>query len=78
MKSRKKLSNHGEQPTIYKSYPWTVSDVARAFSVSRRTVADWQKQKRIPYLKAGKLVRFNPDAVGDALAKYVVHGGDWK
>jgi excisionase family DNA binding protein len=77
MKS-KNLSNHGEQSPTYKSYPWTVSDVARAFSVSRRTVADWQKQKRIPYLKAGKLVRFNPDAVGDALSKFVVREGGWR
>jgi excisionase family DNA binding protein len=54
-------------------YAWTINDVANAYSVSRRTVADWQKRKRIPYLKAGKLVRFDPAAVHSALQKFVVN-----
>lgn len=73
MESRKIIPSQGEQPSIYEGYPWTVSDVANNYSVSRRTVADWQKQKRIPYLKAGKLVRFNPREVSHALKKFVIH-----
>lgn len=74
MKSQKIIPNQGEQQPIYEGYySWTVSDVASAFKISRRTVADWQKQKRIPYLKAGKLVRFNPREVNRALDKFVIH-----
>jgi excisionase family DNA binding protein len=49
-----------------------VADVARAYSVSRRTVAEWQKIKRIPFLKIGKVVRFNPGEVSSALQKFLI------
>jgi excisionase family DNA binding protein len=56
----------------YNFHPWTVNDVARAYSVSRRTVAEWQKIKRIPFLKIGKVVRFNPGEVRLALQKFQI------
>jgi excisionase family DNA binding protein len=59
-------------------FPWTYRDVAVACSVSLRTVNDWAKCRKIPFLKTGAVVRFNPDAVEQALAKYVVREGEWR
>ena len=53
-------------------FQWKFEDVARACCVSVRTVAKWCKGRRIPYMKVGKSVRFNPDAVKSALDKFVV------
>lgn len=53
-------------------FPWTYRDVADACAVSVRTVCDWTKQKKIPFLKVGRSVRFNPDAVQCALQKQVI------
>jgi hypothetical protein len=73
MKTQKIIPYRGELTQKNECYPWTVADVARAFSVSPRTVANWQSRKRIPYLKAGKLVRFNPHETISALKKFVIN-----
>jgi|GEM_PF-6768271 excisionase family DNA binding protein len=67
-----KTITNGFAPIEYNSHPWMVADVARAYSVSRRTVAEWQKIKRIPFLKIGKVVRFNPGEVSSALQKFLI------
>jgi excisionase family DNA binding protein len=54
-------------------FPWTYRDVAVACAVSIRTVCDWTKRKKIPFLKTGRSVRFNPNAVRIALENFVIH-----
>lgn len=51
---------------------WTPDDVARAGRVSRRTVGKWCAEKRIPYIKIGRTIRFRPEAVLKALARYEI------
>ena len=47
--------------------------VARAISVSPRTVDNWQKQKRIPYIKLNaRCVRYHLPSVLAALRKFEV------
>ena len=47
--------------------------LARAINVSARTVDNWQKQKRIPYLKlSARCVRFHLPSVLAALRKFEV------
>jgi excisionase family DNA binding protein len=50
----------------------TAADIARAYSVSVRTVREWQAQRRIPFLKIGKIVRFDAEAVAKALNRFEV------
>lgn len=38
-------------------------DLQRIFSVSRRTVAQWVADKRLPFFRVGSVVRFDPAAV---------------
>ena len=44
---------------------WTVADVAAAWQVSPRTIRMWQQDGSIPYLKLGRLVRFDPQVMRD-------------
>jgi hypothetical protein len=47
--------------------------LARAINVSARTVDNWQKQKRIPYLKlSARCVRYHLPSVLAALRKFEV------
>jgi hypothetical protein len=47
--------------------------LARAINVSARTVDNWQKQKRIPYLKlSARCVRYHLPTVLGALRKFEV------
>lgn len=50
----------------------TAPQLARACNVSRRTVDNWIKSRRIPFLKLGSAVRFNVPDVLAALAKFTV------
>ena len=56
------------QGTNYES----TQQLAQRMSVSPRTIQSWMRQKRIPFLKLGKCVRFDPAAVDAALAAYAV------
>lgn len=38
----------------------TIDDLARVANVPRNTVRSWVRENRVPYLKAGQLVRFDP------------------
>ncbi|MBJ7391338.1 MAG: helix-turn-helix domain-containing protein [Chthoniobacterales bacterium] len=57
---------------IFDDEIWTVEDVADAFKVSRRTVANWTRDRRIPHLKLGRLVRFRQADVMCAMTRFVV------
>jgi hypothetical protein len=47
--------------------------LARAINVSARTVDNWQKQKRIPYLKlSARCVRYHLPSVLAALRKFEI------
>jgi excisionase family DNA binding protein len=50
----------------------TKQDVMREFQVSIRTVDKWMHERRIPYSKLGRLVRFDLKAVQKALARYTI------
>jgi hypothetical protein len=67
MKSTKMESIIGEG-----LFPWTYRDLANSCRVSLRTVHEWRAAGMVPYLKAGGLVRFNPEAVRSALEGYVI------
>jgi hypothetical protein len=70
------------QETIKKLHNTTPADdpallkrpqLARAINVSARTVDNWQKQKRIPYLKlSARCVRYHLPTVLAALRKFEV------
>jgi len=51
---------------------WLAQDVCAAYQVSRRTLGKWIAERRIPYIKLGRAVRFRPDAVAKALEKFEV------
>jgi len=51
---------------------WLAADVCAAYQVSRRTLGKWCAERRIPYIKLGRAVRFRPDAVAKALEKFEV------
>ncbi len=53
--------------------PQELSDV---LSISIETVYAWTSQKRIPYIKMGRLVRFNADEVNKWLEKQRVAPGE--
>ena len=50
----------------------TKQQIAALCNVHLRTVDTWIFQRKIPFLKVGRAVRFNRRAVEKALAKYVV------
>jgi excisionase family DNA binding protein len=45
-------------------------DIARRYSVSPRTVQTWVAQRRIPFVRIGNTLRFNPRACDQALARF--------
>ena len=51
---------------------WTPLDVARSYQVSRRTVGNWCKERRIPYIQVGRTIRFRPEDVAKALARFEI------
>jgi excisionase family DNA binding protein len=50
----------------------TKQELATLCNVHLRTVDTWIFQRKIPFLKVGRAVRFDRRAVEKALAKYVV------
>ncbi|WP_395736402.1 helix-turn-helix domain-containing protein [Prosthecobacter sp.] len=48
----------------------TPEQLARVFSISRRTLSNWTAQKIIPMTKIGRTCRFDLQKVRAALAKY--------
>jgi hypothetical protein len=76
----KKLHNAPPIPNVL--VPLSVADdpallkrpqLARAINVSARTVDNWQKQKRIPYLKlSARCVRYHLPSVLAALRRFEI------
>ena len=50
----------------------TRDEIAKFLRYSSRHISNLMKSRRIPYLKVGSSVRFNPHAVLEALNKYEV------
>ena len=44
-------------------------ELSAALNISIETVYSWTSQKRIPYIKMGRLVRFNADEVNKWLER---------
>jgi len=51
---------------------WLAQDVCAAYQVSRRTLGKWCAERRIPYIKLGRAVRFRPEAVAKALQAFEI------
>jgi excisionase family DNA binding protein len=50
----------------------TRDEIAKFLRYSSRHISNLMKSRRIPYLKVGSSVRFNPHAVLEALNKYEI------
>jgi excisionase family DNA binding protein len=50
----------------------TAPEIARLCKVSRRTVDNWIKSRRIPVIKLGSAVRFNVSEVMAALSRFTI------
>ena len=46
--------------------------IAERYDVSPRTIDNWIQQRRIPYLKCGRLVRFNISKCDAALSRFEI------
>ena len=46
--------------------------IARRYNVSERTIQEWMEKRKIPFLKIGYVVRFDPEACHRALARFNV------
>jgi excisionase family DNA binding protein len=51
------------------SKPLTAEELAQALNISKATVYERVKKREIPYLKTGRLLRFNLQAVLDSQGK---------
>jgi excisionase family DNA binding protein len=60
------------QPVPITAPVWTRNDVSQTYQVSLRTVGQWCAERRIPYIKLGRAIRFRPEAVAKALEKFEV------
>ena len=52
-------------------------DIAEKYKVSARTVNEWMKSKKVPYMKIGGSVRFDPDDVDVAIRKFTVRAREY-
>jgi excisionase family DNA binding protein len=55
--------------------PITVNEVAEYFGVSRRTIYYWMEDRRIPYLRIGRCLRFKLEDIEQA--NTVKGGAKW-
>lgn len=51
---------------------FNTTEISDLIGVSKRTISNMIRDKRIPYLKIGKTVRFDPAKVLESLNKYEV------
>lgn len=58
----------------------TAKEVAERYGVAHRTVLKWAKEGTVPVaLRVGGVLRFDPDAVADALAEITERElGNWE
>ena len=50
----------------------TKRELADVYRVSTRTVSNWMKSGVLPYLKVGRVVRFDRASVSEALGAFTV------
>ena len=55
----------------------TVPELAERLRVSRHTIYTWVSQRRIPFLKVGRLLRFDLNAVERWVAEQSSADGEW-
>lgn len=41
----------------------TIKEVAEVLKVSHRTISDWVYKRKIPYIKVGRVVRFDQQKI---------------
>ena len=46
--------------------------ICQAFGISKSTLNNWRKEKGLPYIKVGRTVRYDFDAVVEWLKKHEV------
>jgi NitT/TauT family transport system substrate-binding protein len=47
-------------------------EICQAFGISKSTLNNWRKEKGLPYIKVGRTVRYDYDAVVEWLKKHEV------
>jgi hypothetical protein len=45
-------------------------EIAEKIGVTPRCIRDWRNRRIIPFLKIGRIIRFNPGDVAQALQQY--------
>jgi len=67
------MLSRGERPRgDYYTAPLTRRELAEFLDVSLRTVDGYVRQRRIPYIRLGRLIRFRIEDVERALRRYTV------
>ena len=66
---KKNLMSHN---MFMQSGLFTRKQIADYIGVSERTISNMMRQRRIPVIKIGKSVRFDPSKVRKALDKYEI------
>jgi len=52
----------------------TTDQICQAFGISKSTLNNWRKEKGLPFIKVGRTVRYDYQAVIDWLKKHEVSG----
>jgi excisionase family DNA binding protein len=52
----------------------TKREAALYFKIGARTLDDWMKKGKLPYVKIGKLVRFRQSDLDRTLEKFLISG----
>lgn len=66
----KPVMTMNSQPQNPHSKLWTAADVSQHFRVSRRCITNWINARIIPCVRVGRVLRFDPERVREALARY--------
>jgi excisionase family DNA binding protein len=62
-------------PTHEKSSPWmTAAEAAEYLKTATGTIRNWTSQKRIPFARRGRVVRFHRDKLDTWLTRGACHG----
>jgi len=52
-----------DKPSAETHRLWTKGQLADFFQVKERTIDNWMRRGRVPYIKIGRCVRFKPEDV---------------
>ena len=67
-----KEKTHTSDQVLTQSSLYNRREIADYIGVSERTISNMMRQRRIPVIKIGKTVRFDPLKVRKALEKYEI------